>query len=92
MAAMENIKWMSVIPLVFGLLLIVGAFYYREMLWLALTLGVVAVAKGVLVILWPEQRIRGIVAWWVSRAGEGTFRLLGLVTVVLGSALLSYLI
>lgn len=38
----EKVKRLSVLPFVFGLFLIIGAFYHREAFWLFLVLGLLA--------------------------------------------------
>ena len=87
----DNVKWMAVFPIVFGLVLVVGAFCYREMFWLALVLGLLAIMKGIYLVVGQSSQIRDIFDWWFNRASDGTIRLWGLIIFILGSALLSYL-
>lgn len=88
----DKVRWMGVIPFVFGVILVVGAFYSEKAFWLALILGILALAKGVYVFFAPSSQIKGLLDWSFNRAGNGTLRLFGLILFVLGSALLSYLI
>ena len=87
----DKVRWMGVIPFVFGMILVVGAFYSGEVFWLALVLGVLALLKGVYVFFAPSSQIKALLDWIFNRAGDGTLRLFGLIIFVLGSAILSYL-
>jgi len=87
----DNIKWMAILPIVFGVVLVVGAFYYEKMFWLALILGLLGLIKGAYIIILPSGRIKGHLEWWFDRASDGTIRLFGLITFIIGSAMLSYL-
>lgn len=88
----ENIKWMAVFPIIVGLVLVAGAFYNREMFWLAFILGLLGLIKGVYLIIVPNSHSKAIIEWWFNQASDGTIRLFGLTTFILGTALLSYLI
>jgi uncharacterized protein YjeT (DUF2065 family) len=87
-----NMKMLAILPLIFGLILMVGAFYCREMFWLAFILGLLAVIKGVYLLVAPLKQIKGLFEWWFHKASEETIRLMGLIAIILGSAILSYLV
>jgi len=88
----DQVRWMAVFPTLVGLFLVVSAFVYREMFWLALILGILAILKGIYVVLGPSQQIKGILAWWFNEADASTIRFWGLISFILSIALLSYLI
>jgi uncharacterized protein YjeT (DUF2065 family) len=88
----ENIKWMAVFPIIVGLILVAGAFYNGEMFWFAFILGLLGIIKGVSLVIIPSYRSKALLDWWFTQASDGTIRLFGLITFILGSALLSYLI
>ena len=87
----EHIKLLAFLPLIVGVILAVGAFYYREVFWLSFILGVVAIAKGVYFFIAPPQQIKVFLEWWFEKADDSTARLFGLFTFILGSAMLAYL-
>ena len=87
----ENVKLLAIIPWVFGLILVVGAFYYRTMFWLSFILGLIAILKGLYLFIGRPAQIRNLLVWWFFRATEETIRLFGLIIFILGSAVLSYL-
>jgi len=88
----DRVKWMGVIPFIFGAVLVAGAFYDERVFWLAIILGILALAKGVYIFFAPSSQIKDLLDWWFNRAGDGTLRLFGLIIFILGSALLSYLV
>lgn len=87
----DHLRWLAVLPAIFGIILVVGAFSHKEMFWLALVLGVLGLIKGVYWAIGPSAQIKRLLEWWFYKAGDRTIRLHGLIAVVLGSAILSYL-
>lgn len=49
---------MAALHLIFGILLVVGAFYHKEMFWLVFVLGLLGVIKGVFLIIGPSAQIK----------------------------------
>jgi uncharacterized protein YjeT (DUF2065 family) len=86
-----NIKPVAIIPAIFGIFFLIGAFYNKEMFWLLLVLGIIAVLKGVYLFIGPANQVKKVLDWWFNQAGETTFRLSGLILFTLGLTLLSYL-
>lgn len=86
----ENYKWLALIPGVFGLFLVASAFYFSKAFWLALILGILALSKGVYLFIGPAHQVKAFLDWWVHKAGDGTVRLFGLITFILGSVVLAY--
>ena len=87
----DHFRWLAALPLVFGILLVVGAFTQKEMFWLVFILGLLGVLKGVFLIVGPSAQIKKLLQWWFHEASERTIRLNGLISVILGTAILSYL-
>lgn len=87
----ENVRRLSVLPFVFGLVLIIGTFYHKEAFWFILILGLLAITKGVYLYLAPPEHSRALMDWWFFKARPETVRFMGLMMLVLGIALFSYL-
>lgn len=87
----ERIRWLALLPLVFGVVLVVGAFYQREIFWLAIILGGLGIIKGIYLFIGPVAQIRTLLDWWFHKADGRTIRLHGLITFFLGVAIFSYL-
>lgn len=79
---MKNLKAMSFIPLIAGVLLIYSASSSR-LPWFVNTIGLLALAKGLFFILAPEKKAKPLVDWWLE-ASLGIYRLWGLVALALG--------
>jgi uncharacterized protein YjeT (DUF2065 family) len=76
-------KFFAVIPLVMGVLLMISASASHSF-WLVEILGILAVAKGVLLFGLPREKVRRMFNWWTEKVSEVTWRLCGLVLVILG--------
>ena len=87
-----NHRWLAVIPISVGIILVVSCFYYQAMFWLALVLGVLALLKGLFLIFGPSRQVRTLFDWWLYKVGDGTLRLYGMIVFILGSVLLSYIL
>jgi energy-converting hydrogenase Eha subunit H len=90
--AAADIRLVAILPLVMGLLLAVGAFMVKEVFWLALILGLLGIAKGAYLALGPLSQIRQLWDWWFDHASETAVRLSGLITFMIGVAMLSWLL
>jgi glucan phosphoethanolaminetransferase (alkaline phosphatase superfamily) len=88
----KRLKIMAVIPLILGCILAIGAFHPAGTIWLLLILGLLSIAKGFYWIFGPEDQIKRILDWWHYRAEERTIRLWGLISLILGIAVLTYVI
>jgi len=77
------------IPMVVGLLLIISA-WASGAFWFILILGLLAVGKGVYLLFGTPDQIKGLFDWWVKSAQERTYRLWGLIMVLLGMVILSW--
>jgi uncharacterized protein YjeT (DUF2065 family) len=87
----DNFKWLAILPGIFGLILIASAFYYAKAFWVALILGILALLKGLYLIIGPSHQLKALFDWWIHKAGDGTMRLYGMITFILGSVLLAYI-
>jgi uncharacterized protein YjeT (DUF2065 family) len=88
----DNPKILAIVPAAFGLILVFGAFYVKNMFWLVFVLGLLCVAKGVYLFTAPPEQIKKLLEWWFEKADDGTFRLFGLIVFVLGISVFSLLL
>jgi len=88
----ENLKIFSLIGIVLGLFLIIGGGFSRDIFWLSLVLGLLAMAKGVYLLKAPREDVRRLFDWWYEEASDETIRFWSLVTLILGILILAYLL
>ena len=86
-----GLKAMAVIAFVMGLLLILAA-SASHYPWFLRVIGVLALAEGVLLFLNPQDIMAKIYDWFLEQASDQTFRAMGIVTVIFGTALISWII
>jgi uncharacterized protein YjeT (DUF2065 family) len=87
-----NVKIWAILALIFGLIFMVATFYIKDMLWLAFIIGMIAIIKGVYLFVAPANQVKALIEWWFHKASGETVRLIGLIVIVLGTAVLSYLV
>ena len=88
----DHVKLLALVPFVIGIVLAGGAFFYREVFWLSFILGIIAIIKGIYLFFAPSSQVKGFLEWWFEKADDSTARLFGLITFMLGSAILAYLL
>lgn len=81
----------SIITLVLGILLILAAPLSGQGVGLVRLIGLIAIAKAVVFFLLPEDRFQRLLNWWFAPEREQSLRVSGLVMLVLGVVLLSWL-
>jgi len=87
----DHIKLLALLPFIIGIVLAGGAFFYREVFWLSFILGIIAIIKGIYLFIAPPSQVKGFLEWWFQKADDSTARLFGLITFILGSVMLAYL-
>jgi hypothetical protein len=87
----DKLKIWAVVPLFFGVVLVLGAFFEKEVFWLAFILGLIALLKGVYLIAGPSAQAKKLVEWWFEKANDRIIRLSGLIIFFLGSAIFTSL-
>jgi len=87
----ERVRILAILPIIFGIILTAGAFAYPQIFWLCLVLGLIALIKGVYLVMAPLSQIKGLIDWWFNRANDSIIRLCGLISFVLGIAIISNL-
>jgi len=88
----QGVRGVAWLPLVLGVVLLVGSFTMDRLFWWAFLVGAAAAAKGLYLLLAPPDRAARLVAWGLLQAEERTLRLWGVVALVLGTFLFSRLI
>jgi uncharacterized protein YjeT (DUF2065 family) len=87
----DKLKVWAVVPLFFGVVLVLGAFFEKDVFWLAFILGLLALLKGVYLIAGPSAQAKKLVDWWFEKASDRIIRLSGLIIFFLGSAIFTSL-
>ena len=87
----ENVRVLAAIPLLFGMVLVSGSFFYKKIFWLSLVLGLLALLKAVYLSLGPSSQIKSLMGWWSNSASSSMIRLWGLIAFILGVALFANL-
>jgi len=87
----DKLKVWAVVPLFFGVVLVLGAFFEKEVFWLAFILGLLALLKGVYLIVGPSAQSNKLLEWWFEKASDRIIRLSGLIIFFLGSAIFTSL-
>jgi hypothetical protein len=87
-----DIRKLAALPFSFGLVLLIGCAFHTELFWLLFILGFLAVSKGVYLYFGSLQQIRNLLEWWATGASEVTLRLWGIITLLLGITVFSYVL
>jgi uncharacterized protein YjeT (DUF2065 family) len=100
--AERNPKVLAVVPFLIGILLCIGALWHYEYavekavsfwrpLWFVFALGLIACIKGIIFFLLPPEKTKKALHWWFYEASDRFIRLWGLILVVLGIAILTWI-
>jgi len=80
----------SVIPLAIGVLLILSAFHSFNS-WFIIVLGLIAIIKGLLLIIVPKTFYDKMVNWYFEKASDRTVRFFGILAIIIGTAVMSWI-
>ena len=86
----SNEKIIAGLAVVFGILFILGASQTRHS-GFVIFLGIIAIAKGVFIFLDPQGYWQKVKAWYLDQASDQTFRLFGIIALIFGTALFSWI-
>ncbi len=84
-------RFLAVVPVLLGILLIVAAAQTRN-IWFVRLLGVIAVAKGGFVFFNPKGLYEEVARWYLESASDQTFRFFGIVSLILATAVMSWIL
>jgi uncharacterized protein YjeT (DUF2065 family) len=90
MVAKKYFRLLGLVPLILGILLIISA-GWSEVFWLVFLLGVVALAKGFFLLFSSKARIDTAITWTLDTASDQVYRFSGVISLVLGMALISWI-
>jgi hypothetical protein len=86
-----NLKVLAALPLLAGILFILAASSSAHS-WFILVLGVLSFAKGGLMITNPKGIADQVSDWYLNKMSDQTYRFLGILTIILGTAILSWIV
>jgi len=84
-------RFLAFLPAVFGVLMIVAASQARNPGFIRL-LGLLAVAKGAFIFANPQGLYGQLSEWYLDKASDQTYRFFGIISLILGTALLSWIL
>lgn len=84
-------RFLAALPAIFGILLMLAASQARNVGFIRL-LGLMGVAKAAFVFANPAGLYEKTNHWLVNSATDQTFRLFGIISLILGTAMLSWIL
>ena len=84
-------RFLSVLPAIFGVFLIIAATESRHS-WFIRLIGILAVLKGGFIFWNPQNLYNKIVDWYLNSVSDQTFRFFGIITLILGTVILSWIL
>ena len=85
-----NRKVLSILPLAFGVLMILAASDSLHP-WMVRILGLFGLIKGVIVIANPMSLYEKSIQWFLESVSDQGYRFTGIITIILGTAILSWI-
>ena len=84
-------RFLAPVPAIFGILLIFAASQARNS-WFIRLLGVIYVGKAGFIFVNPNGLYDQVNNWLLDSASDQTFRLFGIISLILGTAILSWIL
>ena len=84
-------KTLSIIAAIIGFLFLVSA-SASHYPWFLRFVGIFSIVEGVVLYINPQDIMGRIYAWYLDEASDQTFRASGIITVIIGTALISWII
>ena len=82
---------LSALPVIFGVFLIIAASESHHS-WFIRLIGILAVLKGGLIFWNPQNLYDKTVDWYLNSVSDQTFRFFGIITLILGTVILSWIV
>ena len=84
-------KFISIFEAIMGILLLVSATASHHS-WLIRLVGLMAIIEGVVIFLMPKNLYDELINWYVNSLSDQTYRLFGTLSLILGTAMLSWVL
>ncbi|MGB2929601.1 MAG: hypothetical protein WBB70_11885 [Desulfobacterales bacterium] len=84
-------KVLSVFPAIIGILLLICASWSLHS-WFLRILGIMAIIKGGIVFFNPKNLYDEMTNWYLNSLSDQTYRFLGIVSIIIGTAILSWIL
>jgi len=84
-------KFISAFELIMGILLLISATASRQS-WFIRLFGLLAILEGAVIFLIPKNLYDELMDWYLNSASNQTYRLFGILSLILGTAILSWII
>ena len=82
---------LSALPAIFGFFLIIAASESRHS-WFIRLIGILAVLKGGFIFWNPQNLYDKTLDWYLNSVSDQTFRFFGIITLILGTVILSWIL
>jgi len=82
---------LAILPFIFGVFLIICASAIRHP-WFIRLIGFMGIAKGLFIFANPNNLYEDVTEWYLSAVSDQTFRFHGIIALILGTAVLSWII
>jgi uncharacterized protein YjeT (DUF2065 family) len=83
-------KILSVFPAIVGILLFISASWSIHS-WFLRMLGIMAVIKGAIIFINPKNLYDEMMNWYLNSLSDQTYRFFGIVMIIIGTAVLSWI-
>jgi len=84
-------KILSALPFIFGILFILSA-SATSMPWFLRFIGLMALIEGVVFFIIPKELYDKFMDWYLNSLSNQTYRLFGIISIILGTAILSWIL
>ena len=84
-------KILSVLPFIFGILFIFSA-SATSIPWIIRLIGFMGVIKGVAFFIIPKDSYEKLMDWYLNSLSDQSYRLSGILGIILGTAVLSWIL
>lgn len=84
-------KFISAFEIIMGILLLISATASRQS-WFIRLFGLLAILEGAVIFLIPKNLYDELMDWYLNSASNQTYRLFGILSLILGTAILSWII